>query len=157
MLNAFSTGFDDQLDDIEVVTQFLRGVNPLAKTCLVRDSDGRHVMTGVQIGTDSLRSIAEARLKPDAKGWRRYDKARAEVSETLAFEALAAVLQTPPQHANLKYLAPKEGVSDDALGRTCSELHVLADQTEADGLFPIEGVAICASKSCVQSGRGDRT
>jgi hypothetical protein len=143
VLNAFSVEFDDQLDAVAVVRRFLRGVNPLAKTCLIRDGDGRHVMTGVQIGSDSFRSIAEARLKPDAKGWRRYDKARAEVSETLALDALAAVLQTPPQHVNRKYLAPKEGVAAEALGHTCSNLDAVADQTETDGLFLIEDVAIC--------------
>lgn len=75
-------------------------MNPLAKTCLVRDANGRHLMTGIQIGAESFRAVAEARFKQDPKVWRRYDRTRAEVSESLACESLAAVLGTPPQHVN---------------------------------------------------------
>jgi hypothetical protein len=143
VLDAFSIDFDGQLDATEVIKQFLRGVNPLSKTCLLRDGDGQHLMTGIQIGTDSFRAVAEARLKHDAKAWRRYDRTRAEVSETLAIDALAAVLQTAPQHVNIKYLAPKAGVAVETLGHDCSDPHAVANQTENDCLFLIEDVAIC--------------
>jgi hypothetical protein len=143
VLAAFSMDFNDQLDAAEVVKRFLRGVNPLARTSLIRDSDGRHLMTGIQIGSDSFRAVAEASLKQSNRSWQRYDKVRAEVSETLALDALAKLLGTQPSHVNVKYMAPKEGVAADALGPDCADLHVVANQTENDGLFLIEDVAIC--------------
>jgi hypothetical protein len=143
VLGAFSIDFDGQLDGAQVIKQLLRGVNPLSRTCLLRDVDGQHLITGIQIGTDSFRAVAESRLKLDAKAWRRYDRTRAEVSETLAIDALAAALQTAPPHVNIKYSAPKTGVAAEALGRDCSDPHAVANQTENDCLFLIEDVAIC--------------
>lgn len=141
VVDAFSIDFDDRLDAIAVVRQLLRGVNPLAKTCLVRDADGRHLMTGIQIGADSFRAVA--RLKQDPKMWRRYDRTRGKVSESLTREALAATLGTPPQYVNLKYLAPKTGSAPEGVAPDCGDPRSVADQTESDCLFVIQDVAIC--------------
>jgi hypothetical protein len=100
-------------------------------------------MTGVQIGTDSFRSIAETVLKDDAKAWGRYDRTCAEVSEALAIDALQRVLQTPARHTNLRYFGPKKGVEPSALDSDCPAPHEVGGQTEGDGLFVIEDVAIC--------------
>lgn len=143
VLDAFSIDFDDGLDAATVVRQLLRGVNPLAKTCLLRDANGRHLMTGIQIGADSFRAVIEARFKSDPKVWRRYDRTRAEVSESLARDSLTAVFGTHPQHVNLKYLAPKAGETAEVLAKDCVDPRSVADQTESDCLFVIEDVAIC--------------
>ena len=54
----------------QTVASFLRGVNPLTRTCLIRDAAGNYLMTGGQIGTDSFRMIAETALKADGRAWR---------------------------------------------------------------------------------------
>lgn len=143
VVDAFSIDFNVEVDPNTAVKDFLRGVNPLARTCLLRDSAGHHLMTGIQIGTDSFRSLAEAAVKQDAKGWRRYDRTRAEVSEALAVAALARLFQTQPTHTNLKYFGPKKGIRPDALGNDCADPREVGNQTESDGLFVIEDVAIC--------------
>jgi hypothetical protein len=143
VLDAFSLEFSEATDAALVVTAFLRGVNPLQKTCLVKDASGNYLMTGGQIGTDSFRIIAEAALKPDSKAWRRYDRIRAEVTERMALEAVGRVLKTPAAHANLKYLAPKEGAAPEVLNAACETPKATGNQTECDGLFLIDDVAIC--------------
>ena len=70
VLDAFSIGFDDGRDAVATVASFLRGVNPLTRTCLARDAAGNYLMTGGQIGTDSFRMIAETALKAcSATSW----------------------------------------------------------------------------------------
>lgn len=143
VLTAFSIDFGGVGDASAAVRSFLRGPNPLAKTCLLRDAGGQHVMAGAQIGADSFRSIAEAALKSDSKAWRRYDRTRAAVSETLTVAAMERLLQTPATHTNLKYFGPKERVDLVALGADCPAPGAVGDPTEADGLFVIDDVAIC--------------
>ena len=143
VLSAFSIGFGDSGDAVETVAAFLRGVNPLARTCLALDMAGNYVMTGSQIGADSFRMTAEAVLKGDVKAWKRYDRTRADVSEALALAAVSRALSTPAAHANLSYYAPKRGVSPDALDKGCRAPQEVGDPTECDGLFMIEDVAVC--------------
>ncbi len=143
VLDAFSLEFSEATDAAAVVKAFLRGVNPLQKRCLVKDASGNYLMAGGQIGTDSFRMMAEAALKPDTKTWRRYDRIRAEVTERMAWEAVGRVLKTPVAYANLKYLAPKEGAPPEALNGSCETPKVTGNQTECDGLFLIDDVAIC--------------
>jgi hypothetical protein len=50
---------------------------------------------------------------------------------------------TPAAHANLRYYAPKRGQSVTALDAACSAPQADGDQTECDGLFVVEDVAIC--------------
>ena len=104
VLDAFSIGFDDARDAAATVASFLRGVNPLTRTCLARDTAGNYLMTGSQIGTDSFRMIAESALKADGKAWERYKRTRADVSEAAALAAVSRALRTPAAHSNLEIL-----------------------------------------------------
>lgn len=143
VLDAFSIGFDDGRDAVATVASFLRGVNPLTRMCLVRDGAGNYLMTGGQFGTDSFRMIAEAALKADGKAWERYRRTRTDVSETAALAAVSRALRTSAAHSNLAYYAPKPGQSATALDAVCSAPRAVGDQTECDGLFLAEDVAIC--------------
>jgi hypothetical protein len=143
VLDAFSIGFDGRRDAAATVASFLRGVNPLAKTYLARDAAGNYLMTSGQIGTDSFRMIAEAALKTDSRAWKRYNRTRADVSEAVALAAVSQALRTPTAHSNLKYYAPKQGQSATDLDAACSVPQAVGDQTECDGLFIVDDVAIC--------------
>jgi hypothetical protein len=161
VLGAFSIGFGDDPDAAAAVASFLRGVNPLASRSLVRDAADRYLMTGQQIGTDSFRMIAESALKPDARAWERYKRARTDISETAAVAAVSRALQTPPAYRNLKYYAPRQGQSTTTLWAACSTPQAVGEQTECDGLFLVEDVAICVEVKgrsvSGQARRGDRT
>jgi hypothetical protein len=143
VLSTFTMDFDGGQDAVSMSQEFLRGVNLLARRSLVRDDAGNYLMTGLQIGTDSFRVIAEDALKPDSKAWRRYDRIRADISESLAVGALERLLTTEATHKNLKYLAPRSGVEADSLDTNCTDPHLKGNQTECDGLFVIDDVAIC--------------
>jgi hypothetical protein len=143
VLDAFSIGFDHARDAAATVASFLRGVNPLTRTCLARDAAGNYLMTGGQIGTDSFRMIAEAALKADGKAWKRYDRTRADVSEAAALAAVSQALRTPTAHSKLGYYAPRQGWNATDLDAACSAPQAVGDPTECDGLFIVEDVAIC--------------
>jgi hypothetical protein len=98
VLGTFTMDFDDGHDAVSATQEFLRGVNPLARRSLVRDHAGNYLMTGLQIGTDSFRVIAEDALKTDSKAWKRYDRTRAEISESLAVGAIERLLTTEAAH-----------------------------------------------------------
>lgn len=143
VLDAFSIEFDSTQDAAVAVGSFLRGVTPLARTCLIRDPAGKYLMTGSQIGTDSFRVIAETALKTDARAWRHYDRTRADVSEAAALAAVSRAVGTPATHPNLTYYAPRQGQDVTALDAACPSPQAVGDPTECDGLFVIEDVAIC--------------
>lgn len=143
VLDTFSIEFDSSQSATHVIADFLRGVNPLLRTCLAKDENGNYLMTGGQIGTDSFRIVAESALKGDSKVWRRYDRTRSEVSESAALAAVGRALDSPVTHSNLKYYAPKQGASILDLGSACTSPKATGDQTECDGLFVIEDVALC--------------
>lgn len=142
VIAAFSMGFGDEPDAAAAISSFLRGVNPLARASLIRDSAGNYLMTGREIGTDTFRMIAESALKPHARAWERYQRARTRVSETAAIVAVSRALGTPPAYSNLKYYAPKDGQDATLLGATCSSPQAVGDQTECDGLFLVQDVAV---------------
>jgi hypothetical protein len=100
-------------------------------------------MTGNQIGTDSFRVIAETALKADDRAWRRYDRARADASEAAALAAVSRAFGTPVTYPNLCYYAPRQGQDVTGLGAACPSPQAVGEQTECDGLFVIEDVAIC--------------
>ncbi len=143
VLDVFSIEFDGTRDTAAVVGSFLRGVNPLARTCLIRDQAGNYLMTGGQIGTDSFRVIAETALKADGRAWRRYDRIRADVSEAAALAAVSRAAGMPVTYPNLSYYAPRQGQDVTALGAACPGPQTVGDQAECDGLFVIGDVAIC--------------
>lgn len=161
VLDAFSIEFDSSKSATQVVADFLRGVNPLLRTCLAKDASGNYTMTGGQIGTDSFRMVAESALKVDSKAWRRYDRTRSEVTESAALAAVGRALDSPVTRSNLKYYAPKEGASILDLGSACTSPKAAGDQTECDGLFVIEDVAICVEVKgrtiAEPARRGDRS
>jgi hypothetical protein len=143
VLDAFSIEFDGTRDAAMTVGSFLRGVNPLARTCLIRDPAGNYLMTGGQIGTDSFRVITETALKPDGRAWHRYDRVRADVSEAAALAAVSRAVSAPATYPNLSYYAPRQGQSGTALGAACPSPQAVGDPTECDGLFVIGDVAVC--------------
>jgi hypothetical protein len=141
VLDTFSIGFTQQ-DTADAVLDFLRGENPFRTGGLVADGQGNYLIAGNPIGTDALRYIVEAALK-DGSTWDRYDRARTTVSESLANEMVEKLLQTPPRFKGLKYYAAKEGVNPALLGPACKELTDVADETESDGFFVVDDVALC--------------
>jgi hypothetical protein len=160
VLDAFSIEFDGTRDAAAAVGSFLRGVNPLARTCLIRDLAGNYLMAGNQIGTDSFRVIAETALKTDGEAWHHYDRTRADVSEAAALTAVSRAVGTPTTYPNLTYYAPRQGQGVTALDAACPSPQAVGDQTECDGLFVIGDVAICVEvKGRTIAGparRGDR-
>jgi hypothetical protein len=143
VLDAFSIEFDGTRDAAAAVGSFLRGVNPLARTSIIRDPACNYLMTGSQIGTDSFRAITETALKPDGKAWHRYDRARADVSEAAALTAVSRAVGVPATYENLSYYAPRQGQDVTALGAACPSPQAVGDPTECDGLFVIGDVAVC--------------
>lgn len=141
VLDAFSIGFVES-DAGDVVVAFLRGDNPFRTRGLVRDAEGNHVIAGNPIGTDALRYIVEEELKGSPK-WNAYDRARTAVSEKSSIDEIEKLVQTEASHRGLKYYAPKEGVDATQLGTQCTELTELGKETECDGLFTIDDLAIC--------------
>jgi hypothetical protein len=143
VLQAFSSPFGAEQDPARLVSDFLRGRNPLNPATLASDGEGNYLVISLAIGTDSLRRMVEVALK-GTRHWKAYERIRTEVSERLTTQYLAKSLGTPPMHTNLKYLAPKAGVNYAALGASCPDPSSVGEQTEADGLFVIDDVAICA-------------
>src|SRR5262249_22305580 len=96
----------------------------------------------------------------DRRAWKRYDRTRTDVSETAALAAVSQALRTSAAHANLSYYAPKQGRSATVLDAACSAPQAVGDQTECDGLFIVEDVAICVEVKgrtiADQARRGDR-
>ena len=117
VLDAFSIGFDDGRDVVAIVASFLRGVNPLTRTCLARDAAGNYLMTGGQIGTDSFRMIVETALKVDAKAWKRYDRTRTNVTEAAALTAVSRLLEDAGGALESRVLRPQTGAERYRLGR----------------------------------------
>jgi hypothetical protein len=143
VLSAFGIEFDGTRDAAATVGAFLRGVNPLGRTCLIRDANGNYLMTCSQIGTDSFRVIAETALKADDRAWRRYDRARADVSEAAALGAVSRAVGTPATYPHLRYYAPRQGQDLTCLSAACPSPQAVGEQTECDGLFVLGDVAIC--------------
>ena len=143
VLEAFSSHFSAEQDPARLVSDFLRGRNPLNPATLASDGEGNYLVISLAIGTDSLRRMVEGVLK-GTRHWKAYERIRKEASERLTTQYLAKALGTPPRRTNLKYLAPKAGMDYSTLGASCPNPLLVGEQTEADGLFVIEDVAICA-------------
>lgn len=143
ILDKFSIDFEEEIDAAKAVEAFLSGENPFRNAALVHDGDGNFITVNVPIGTDCFRQVAEAALKPNSKQWRRYERRRTLVSESTSLQALTKLLGTEPLRANLKYFRPNPGVDPSELNNSAQDITRIAEQTEADGLFLIEDVAIC--------------
>lgn len=142
VLELFSLPFEEA-DALAAVQRFLGGDNAFRSASLVRDADGVYVSTGKPIGTDCFRLVAEEALKRSAPKFKRYEKRRALVSEQLALERLGTLLGADAAHANLKYFRANPDVDVARLGPDAENITTFAEQTEADGLFLVEDVAIC--------------
>lgn len=156
VLDLFSASFVEG-DAVAAVRQFLAGESSFRKVALVKDSDQNYVGLGRPIGTDCLREIAEEAFKQDQKRWRKYERRRAKASEDLCMARLAQLLGVHTSHTNVKYFRANPGVEVSRLGRDARDITLLAEQTEADGLFLIEDVAICVevkAKSFSRQARG---
>ena len=78
------------------------------------DGAGIFVSTSNEVGNDSLRRIFEKALSSDNKDFNSYDqKLRAVMSEQMALDGLASILDAPPTQAGFKYYAPE---SNDRIG-----------------------------------------
>jgi hypothetical protein len=143
VLDFFSLSFNGTDDPLAVVVKFLTGDNPFWSASLIKDEDGNYILTGNPIGTDCFRHLVEQTLKADSKKFRRYEKRRSLVSEQLALKHLDAVLSPDRSYANLKYFRANPGIELSELGPEADDINPIAEQTEADGLFIIEDVAVC--------------
>jgi len=143
ILDRFSVTFGEVSDPVAAVSSFLSGDSPFNGASLIKDQAGNFISMNVPIGTDCFRQIVEKALKKDPAKWRRYEKRRVAVSETRSIALLSDLLGTDPAAVNLKYFRPNPGVDLTALGEGATHLTSIAEQTEADGLFLVEDVAIC--------------
>lgn len=141
VLNVFSIEFSER-DPCEAVFAFLRGDNPFRTAGLVTDGLGNYVIAGNPIGTDAFRYVVEESLK-GGNQWTTYDKVRTAVSERLAINAVARLLQSEARYRGFRYFAPKGGNDVRELGSRCTNLTQIAKETECDGLFIIDDLALC--------------
>lgn len=142
VLDAFSLNFDNSRSPVDCAMDFLHGKNPVWSARLLR-SGTSYLMTSDEIGSDSLRSVVEAALKDDAKSWKRYDRVRAGVSESVVVAAISQLLPGSTQYTNLKYYAPSATVDMHSLGRDCSDPREVGEIAEGDALFLLQDVAVC--------------
>lgn len=155
VLDLFSLSFETT-DVLTVVKKFLSGDNPFRSASLVRDANGAYISTGKPIGTDCFRQVVEEILKRTPASFRRYEKRRASVSEELALKRLAKLLGTDATHANLKYFRANPNVDVAQLRADAQNITSFAEQTEADGLFLVEDVAICVEVKAKSISSGAR-
>jgi hypothetical protein len=142
ILDAFAIQFGKLRSADDIVMSFLRGRNPLARTCLLKSGADFLQITG-PIGSDSFRSIAETALKQDKKSWERYVRTRTAVSEAATVDALERLLGTPVQHVNLKYWAPTSEGRPEALSKNCPVPKRAGELVESDAVFRVGDVAVC--------------
>jgi hypothetical protein len=162
VLTSFSQFFDSAISATDRVYDMLVGTNPFLSTPLVSDGAGHFVATSNEVGNDSLRRIFERALTSNGKDFTSYDqKLRVAMSEQIALDGLASILDTPPSHAAFKYLVPENEDDIGQLGSGCADPAAVGKQVEGDGLFVIDDVAIVVEtkgKSMAeQSRRGDVT
>lgn len=162
VLTSFSQFFDSAISATDRVYDMLVGTNLFLTTPLVSDGAGHFVSTSNELGNDSLRRIFERALTSNGKDFTSYDqKLRVAMSEQIALDGLASILDTPPSHAAFKYFAPEDEDEIGQLGSGCADPAVAGKQVEGDGLFIIDDVVIIVEtkgKSMAeQSRRGDVT
>jgi hypothetical protein len=162
VLTSFSQSFDSAISATDRVYDMLAGTNPFLSTPLVSDAAGHFVSTSNEVGNDSLRRIFEKALSSNSKDFTSYDqKIRVAMSEQIALDGLASILDTPPSYAAFKYFAPENKDEIVKLGSWCADPAAAGKQVEGDGLFVIDDVAIVVEtkgKSMAeQSRRGDVT
>jgi hypothetical protein len=162
VLTSFSQVFDSSISATDRVYDMLVGSNPFLSTPLISDGAGNFVSTSNEVGNDSLRRIFEKALSSNSKDFNSYDqKLRVVMSEQIALDGLASILDAPPSQAGFKYFAPENEDRIGLLGSGCADPSAVGKQVEGDGLFVIDDVGIVVEtkgKSMAdQSRRGDVT
>ncbi|MCU1699152.1 MAG: hypothetical protein JWR34_5215 [Mycobacterium sp.] len=162
VLTSFSQFFDSAISATDRVYDMLVGTNPFLSAPLISDGAVNFVSTSNELGNDSLRRIFEKALSSNSKDFTSYDqKLRVVMSEQIALDGLASILDTPPSYAAFKYFAPENEDEIGQLGSGCANPTAVGKQVEGDGLFIIDDVAIVVEtkgKSMAdQSRRGDVT
>lgn len=116
VLTSFSQFFDSAVSAMDRVYDMLVGTNPFLGTPLVSDGAGNFVSTSNEVGNDSLRRIFEKALTSNGKDFTAYDqKIRVAMSEQIALDGLASILETAPSHA-ASTLHPKKTRKSASLG-----------------------------------------
>lgn len=160
VLESYAQSFDETQPTGDRVFEMLVKDNQFLLKPLVSDGKGNFVATSTDVGLDSLRRIFETRLPGNFPEFDRYDKkVRQTVSEQLAMRHLETIFQSPPSYSNFTYFMPKQPEHLRFLGADCVNVNEVAKQTEGDGLFVIDDVAICVEvkgkSMAAQARRGD--
>lgn len=121
--------------------RFLSGENPLLSRNLIRDERGYYLPSGGDLAVDGLRPVLEAALKRSSL--QAYQNHRGRISERIAVDCLATALSPDVTHRSLEYLTPRKEFDVVDLGPDAADPRTAGDQTEADGLLIVDGVAIC--------------
>lgn len=141
VFDVFSTDFIKR-DPSDAVNAFLRGHNPFRTAGLVSDGAGNYLIAGNPIGTDNMRYVVEIALKNGRK-WSAYNNARTAMSERNAIDEIECLLKSKVLYRGLKYFAPNDGIDADKLNVDCTNLTTVGKETECDGLFVIDDLAVC--------------
>lgn len=162
VLTSYSQFFDTSTSAVDRVYDMLVGTNPFLTTPLVSDGAGNFASTSNEVGNDSLRRIFEKALSASSKDFTSYDqKLRVVMSEQIAIDGLASILDTQPMQAAFKYYAPENDDQIGLLDSACTDPTAAAKQVEGDGLFVIDDVGIVVETKgrsmADQSRRGDVT
>jgi hypothetical protein len=160
VLTSYSQSLDPSISATDRVYEMLVGTNPFLTTPLVSDGEGGFVLTSNEVGNDSLRRILEKALTSDSKDFNSYDKKlRLVMSEQIALDELASILDTPPTLAGFAYYAADDADQIARLDSECADLNAAGKQVERDGLFIIDDVAFVVETKgrsvADQSRRGD--
>jgi hypothetical protein len=160
VLTSYSHSFDPSISATDRIYDMLVGTNPFLTTPLISDGEANFVSTSNEVGNDSLRRIFEKALTSDNKDFRSYDKKlRLVMSEQIALDELASILDTPPTQAGFTYYAPEDADQIALLDSACADPNAAGKQVEGDGLFIVDDVAFVVEtkgKSMAdQSRRGD--
>ena len=160
VLTTYSQTFDPSISATDRVYDMLVGTNPFLTTPLVTDGEGNFVSTSNEVGNDSLRRIFEKALTSNSKDFNSYDKKlRLVMSEQIALDELASILDTPPTQAGFTYYGPENADQIALLDPECADPNAIGKQVEGDGLFIVDDVAVVVEtkgKSMAdQSRRGD--
>lgn len=143
VLDAFSVlPGEIEFPPTELLERALRGSRVTEGKQLFTNS-GEYLGTGTPLGTDSLRTAVEARLKTKPGLWKQYERARATTAEELTLRYLASLLGADPALTAFEYWSPEDELGFSEFGQGDGPPRRNAKLVEGDGLFLIEDVAIC--------------
>lgn len=142
VMGSFSQVFDPNITATDRIYSLLTGTNPFLARPLLAAGEDEFVLTNNEIGLDSLRRVFEQALTANQSHFRKYDqKARQQVSETLAVGYLSNIFDTADILASYYHWTPKPSVGIEQLGPAATNVQALADRAEGDALFIVDDVA----------------